>query len=355
MVQGRPIAQKRFAGGNAQDLESFMTQFEKVTDREGVTDDMKFIELKHWTTGSASIVVSQYENEKDSTEALTKAKAHLKKEFGRKLVTARQMLDELLTGPEFKKQDSSAIQVFLLRLSQVHKRAMETQREGTFSTRETFEEIIRKQLPFFSRKLATRLTDIEEKIAETQNYSHQMSFSGFLDFCRRENNINVNDQAIWKKDSSSSASSSGKPNNGKTTKKIAATEVDVAATTTSKPKTNKKPSAPMKKAPTNVAQSTSNQTVATKPAVTASKTGDKTCLACNHASHSLDSCREFLKMNDEDKRLFVKKKGVCYLCLEHGHMASNCPCDIRCNECNGKHNTVFHREKQSEPEESHQS
>ena len=67
MVQGRPHTQKRFAGGSAQDFESFLTQFEKVTNLEGVTDQMKFSELTHWVTGSASLVVSQSENEQDST------------------------------------------------------------------------------------------------------------------------------------------------------------------------------------------------------------------------------------------------------------------------------------------------
>ena len=364
MVQGRPRPEKRFAGGNAQDLESFLTQFEKVTNLEGVTDQMRFSELQHWVSGPASLVVSQYENEQDSTEALTKAKAHLKKEFGRKLVTARQMLDQLLTGPKYKESDTAGIQVFILKLNQVHKRALETQRDQTFNTKETYDDILCKKLPFFSRKWSARWTNSEEAIAATQDYSHALTFGQFLEFCRWMNACNSNHRSTFKNDTSASTSTT-EPN-GKSGKKIAATGVEVAATTTSRPKQNKKPSFPAKKAQTNATNGPQSQAMAPKPngqgpkpkpAPTVSKeTSPKPpargCLACNNGSHSLDSCREFLKMSDEDKRQFVKKKGICYLCLQHGHMAAACPCEISCQECSKRHNTVFHRERKQDPEES---
>ena len=365
MVQNRPLAQKRFAGGSAQDLESFMTQFNKATNQEGVTDEMKFQELKFWTTGAAGLVVAQYETEEDSTEALTKVKAHLYQEFGRKLVTAGQMLDNLLTGEKFKESDTDNIQVFLLKLSQTHKRAIETHRESTFSTRETYDKILTRKLPFFSKKWAVKITDLEEKIAKTHDYSLTLTFSDFLDHCRRQNNINRNDKAIHKSEaaaatSSSSSSSSAKPSSNKAAKKVAATEVEVAATTTSRPKTNKRPSFPDKKSsakpthnPQNHSKPQGQKPTATTHKEAVPKTGDKTCLACSGGSHPLDSCREFLKMSDEERRLFVKKKGVCFLCLLHGHMVGSCPSsDIRCKDCNGRHNTVFHREKKQDPEES---
>ena len=364
MVQGRPRPEKRFSGGNAQDLESFMTQFEKVTNLEGVTDQMKFSELQHWTSGPASLVVSQYENEQDSTEALTKAKAHLKKEFGRKLATARQMLEQLLVGPKYKESDTAGIQIFILKLNQVHKRAMETKREKSFSTKETFDDILCKKLPFFSRKWSVRFTNSEELIATTQDYSHELTFGQFLEFCRWMNACNSNHRSTFKNDTAATTSTT-EPN-GKSGKKIAATGVEVAATTTSKPKTNKRPSFPAKKAPANATNGQYNQASVAKPGGqgtkpkpaptvsqgTAPAAAAKSCLACNTGSHALDSCREFLKMSDEDRRSFVKKRGICYLCLQHGHLASACTCDISCKECSRRHNTVFHRERKPETEES---
>ena len=180
ITQSRPPAQKRFSGGTAQDFEAFITQFEKAMKVDGVTDHMRFLELKHWVTGSASLVVTQYENEQDSTEALKRAKDHLRREFGRKLFTARQMLDELLSGPKLNEKDNESVQAFLLKLSQVHKRAIETNREATFSTRETFDDIIRKKLPSYARKWATRYTDNEERIADDPSRAAELTFSTFL-------------------------------------------------------------------------------------------------------------------------------------------------------------------------------
>ena len=88
MIQGRPPKENRFSGDDSQDFESFMTQFEQVTTLDGVTAQMTFWELKYWTTGTAKIAVTQYDNEKDPSEALQKAKAHLRREYGQKVVTA---------------------------------------------------------------------------------------------------------------------------------------------------------------------------------------------------------------------------------------------------------------------------
>ena len=82
MIQGRPTKDKRFSGQKSQDYESFINQFELTTNLEGITDMMKYLELKHWTSGTAYLVVCQYDCEADPAEALSKAKLHLKKEFG---------------------------------------------------------------------------------------------------------------------------------------------------------------------------------------------------------------------------------------------------------------------------------
>ena len=382
VVQSRPPAQKRFSGGNAQDFETFVNQFNKSTKVEGVTDQMRFLELKHWVNGPASLVVAQYENEPNSTEALAKAIAHLKREFGRKLFTARQMLDELLAGPKLNENDNDAIQVFILKLSQVHKRAVETKREATFSTRETFDDIIRKKLPFYAHKWATKYTDSEERIVQNPAQADELTFFSFLEFCRRMNKISVNKKAIFKVDSATTASSAktaaqNVATAGTRKPKIAATDVNcnqdvnasVAATTTSKPR-NKKPSFPAKKGngtasqpksyaaatkTTNGGESSKGKSSFFSSKDTSPKTGEKSCLACENGRHDLDACREFLKKDDEDRRSFVRKKGICYRCLKHGHVAADCPVDVRCTECNGKHNAVFHRTLPEKPKSDDQN
>ena len=90
-IQGRPPKDRRFSGQNKnQDFEAFVTQFEKATDLDGITDQIRYMELKHWVSGPAAIIVSQYESEKDSSLALKMAMERLAALFGRKLLSARQ-------------------------------------------------------------------------------------------------------------------------------------------------------------------------------------------------------------------------------------------------------------------------
>ena len=93
LVSCRPPQERRFSGDNRNiDFESHLNQFALVTDREGVTDLMKMLELRFWFSGSALTVCNLYENEPDSSVALRKVKAHLRRDYGRRNYSAQQML-----------------------------------------------------------------------------------------------------------------------------------------------------------------------------------------------------------------------------------------------------------------------
>ena len=59
------------------------------------------------------------------------------------------MLDGLLSGGKLDQKDTEAIWALTLKLEEVHRRAIETDRETTFSTWETYQEILTKKLLFF--------------------------------------------------------------------------------------------------------------------------------------------------------------------------------------------------------------
>ena len=379
MVQGRPPKEKKFSGSGSLDFETFWNQFQTVTKLEGITDQMRFMELKHWVSGMAGIVVSQYENESDHTEALKKVKLHLQKEFGRKLSTARQLLDDLLSGPKLNPTDATGIQAFIIKLECVYKRAVETNRATTFSTQETYHEILRKKLPFFIEKWAPIQTDNEEKQAAIlDNSKHQeISFSTFVNYLRRSNKISITKAQIRKTDAASSNanSSSGNNTNGaKKTPKVAATSIkiaatdasavghaaaptvnaDIAVTTTSRPKkktvggrTPQKPSYAAVAGAAPSSRSFPSKDNAKKSELKTDSGGKHVrpeCLACEKGRHDLDYCREFRKKSDKDKRQFALTQGICFNCLVKGHMASSCTEDPKCSKCKGKHNTILHEE-----------
>merc|ERR1711951_298552 len=110
--------------------------------------------------------------------------------------------------------------MFILRLGQVHQRAVETEREATFSTRETYNEILRRKLPpYFGTKWAARQTDHEEKCAADASLKKNLSFQTFIDFCRRINRISVNKQDIYKTETPATGKSATSDNSGGAKKK----------------------------------------------------------------------------------------------------------------------------------------
>lgn len=67
----------------------------------------------------------------------------------------------------------------------------------------------------------------------------------------------------------------------------------------------------------------------------------KHCLFCNEA-HSIDSCSQINKKSHQDKLEFLKRKGVCFGCLEAGHMSKGCKQRLTCQVSSLKHPTTFH-------------
>ena len=359
LISSRPPKDKRFSGDDGRDFESFMNQYNLAMKVEGVTDQMRFTELQHWVTGTASLIVCIYENEVDPSVALKKAKKHLKIEFGRKVFTARQMLEDLLAGPKINRDDSAAIRVFIIKLKNVYLKAVETKRDHSFNAPETYGDILRRKLPFFTQKWAQRTVDNEKEFFEADDDAdHSLTFVQFLEYLTRQNSINLHRSAILKTNETSTNSNQNKPSQGtqnpKRNQKGNAT-VTIAATATSTPQPSKKQkpqSKPEKK-------SFSAAAAASAAAAPAKKDGEGhqkapptkkgECLACNNGVHEIVCCREFLKLNDADKRVFVKSKGLCFLCLKRGHMSASCPEEIACDKCgDNKHNTVFHRVKNSD-------
>ena len=117
LVQSRPPKEKLFSGADKKiDFESYWTRFEHVTNTQGTTPTMVALEIPHWFTGPAAIIIEKYCNIKDPVEAVERMKTHLKAEFGRQNLTAKRMLDQVLEGPQIQAKGSEALQTFIFQL-----------------------------------------------------------------------------------------------------------------------------------------------------------------------------------------------------------------------------------------------
>ena len=69
----------------------------------------------------------------------------------------------------------------------------------------------------------------------------------------------------------------------------------------------------------------------------------KKCVFCQK-DHDICLCSGFNDLNVKDRSEFVKKKQLCFNCLQIGHSVKFCSCKTRCEKCQKKHNKLLHFE-----------
>ena len=97
LVQRRP--KYKFTGDHKKiDFDAFMYNCENLLKIPGATEEMQLAELPYWFSGTAGLITDRYLGSQDAPQALKNAFRALKKEFGKKRQTAKQLLTDALTG-----------------------------------------------------------------------------------------------------------------------------------------------------------------------------------------------------------------------------------------------------------------
>ena len=327
-----------------------------MSNQVGVTPEMILSELHHWFKGSASIIVTQFQNILPASEAVMKIKDKLKLEFGNKKFTARQMMESLLKGKPLSQNQHGDVRVLLLSLGRLYDKACETGRETSFNTRETYKEVMNKKLPHLIKGWGKR-TAKNSRDNEGSSY-RELTFKQFLKYCSDEaansycSDTFVDSGNLPTVSPSTNASTTRQvKNKPKTGIQMAAANI-TATPSGGDSKQDSKPTQVKKE----VGRSSlpfgemgpANLPKETKPGDTVGGVS-RGCLACGFG-HQLAKCRGFARKSNEEKVALIKSKGVCFLCLKQGHMSNICPDDgnINCEVCQGRHNTLMHRKKPEE-------
>ena len=66
------------------------------------------------------------------------------------------------------------------------------------------------------------------------------------------------------------------------------------------------------------------------------------CSFCDQVNHTIDKCFKFKAIPITDREAFVKEKGLCFGCLNKGHLSKECKQRLKCSVCSSKHPTPFH-------------
>ena len=109
-------------------------------------------------------------------------------------------------------------------------------------------------------------------------------------------------------------------------------QVTVAAATTSRPRRKGK-------AGGQKPSSTTDQ-----PSTGSSPQSESKCIACGEADHPLHHCRTFKKMVFNKKSELIRLHRRCRLCFKPNHWSTQCQSGLRCQICQGDHNTLMHRD-----------
>ena len=74
------------------------------------------------------------------------------------------------------------------------------------------------------------------------------------------------------------------------------------------------------------------------------------CLHCGDGTkHAVLDCRKFAALNMAEKSAVCKAKGLCFGCLNKGHVKNKCPHPewAKCQKCPGRHNTMMHHDQKT--------
>jgi hypothetical protein len=72
------------------------------------------------------------------------------------------------------------------------------------------------------------------------------------------------------------------------------------------------------------------------------------CGFCD-SMHKTEECGKLQEMPLETRLSELRRKGMCFRCLEGGHISRNCQkSTVRCNECHGRHQTILHRRTETQ-------
>ena len=300
LVQKRP--KHKYTGDNRHiDFDSFLHQCESLMNIPGASSGMKLAELPFWFGGTAGLVVDRFLGEVDTAKALADVFRALKSEFGRKRLTARQMLVETLQGEKLQERHYSQIKTFILNLEKIYKVAVETARQDSFDLPETINDIIRSKLPHLASKWAKKLSDLE--IDNDDEESVNPSFSQFIKFAKKQNSISENMGEILKSQEPSKF-------------------------------TQQRP--PLRLAAAHTGAATQGPT--------ASQSAE-TCVFCPGSTHGASDCRKFSAYTMDQKAAAVRDKRLCTSCLGRtsaNHRPWNCATKIGCNTCGEKHHSLLH-------------
>ena len=177
MPDTRPPADERWKGGR--NVKTFLKKFKaQVEDLPGVTADMVWNELSFRTSGIALKLLDPYRDDPPDV-AVAKAKARYLRIWARTPRDVREILEEVVKGPQVKAQDFNALIGLIAELEDYKRQAAINGDDGKFNEAEVLMAIV-----------AARLTSLEDKWSrftlKRRNKGDIVDFNALIGFIEDE-------------------------------------------------------------------------------------------------------------------------------------------------------------------------
>lgn len=307
--------------GDPLEYRSFMRAFESAIETKTKSDQDRLFYLEQYTSGEPRDLVRSCEHMRPD-KGLKEAKRLLQYHYGNELKIATAYLDKALKWPQIKTEDAKGLKTYALYLTGCRNTMTDIDFMEEMDNPSNMRTVLSK-LPYKLRE-RWRNTAFDFQV----RHKRRARFEDLVAFIDLHAQV-MNDPLFGDiQDVSSDAKAKPKPA-AKSAKKSDMKGANFATGVSPVVKESTQPV--KKKEQQNTVQSTD--------------AAEKTCLFCEKA-HTLSSCDKFKEQEYTERIQFLKSKGLCYGCLNKGHLSKDCKRRLTCAECAYKHPTVLHKTKE---------
>ena len=320
------------------DFEDHFISFKRSVDLPGLPATWKLAEIPHWFGGVAKVNISHFLRREDAEKAFGEALERLKKEYGRKVATADEMMSDILQGGKIDVKDATGTILFISRVEEVYNLALETKREDDFNRRSLYNRIMMAKLPHLRLKWATCTSKRDDAI----------TFPEFLEFLVGQKRISsdFDDMTETLETSERKTPTTMEQKTPMTESKSFATVVKDAARGNVDAEgfetVQRRGGGGGAKWPrSGNFDSSRAPNTAGRPEGDQRRTRKLECFCCKQ-EHQMQYCPNFIGSTPTERLAIVKEKSLCLQCMAPTHQLKDCQSRVRCYCGEAGHHPTLH-------------
>ena len=316
MAEARPKEEMHKYGDDGKvDYKALKNKFMSMINVKGINYVDVLNEMPYWFRGAPGRMVEAFQGADNPKKAVEEAWKQLDGFFELRIQTAAERIRPIVSTGKIDKNDLEAHLNLLADLGGIRSHAKIAGVEAHLDRDDIVREVVMAKIPYAADEFYSK----EAKAKKKKNSTFRFTFDHIIE--------KVEERAQVLK-------AQGKTVTHKSqTAKVAATATMPATVQSKSYGGALKNSPPKQQQPLRQAASAPRETTPKQ----------QQCNYCN-AKHQTSECGKLKQISVDARINELKRKGLCFRCLEGGHLARDCQqTTVRCDECNGRHQTILHR------------